>query len=432
MQRQPVANAVCRCSRRIRAGVRGNRSATRTDGAGGLSAPLRGDHHAAEDAFQATFLVLARRTGSIGLRPNGSLGPWLHEVACRTAAKARVATVRRVLREQRVGDQRVSESVESDGAHYDDDDYRVLHEEVARLPKKYRSAVVLCYFEGLTHDEAARSLCSPVGTVSGYLAQARKLLRERLIRRGIAPALASGVLGSDLASAPAAMTPELVKSVGQAVSRGPAKAVVAWLASTIGRSMLLARIQFGLVAVCLTVAGIGCVWLFVSQRQGSRPVAEPARGISVSAAKPVDAPAGVDFFGDPLPHGAVARLGTLRFNHGTTIEQVAYSPDGRFLASLGVDGVVRLWNSSTGCEIRQVGPSDERFASMSFQPDGKTMNLEIRQVWDGRAPKVMQIDVDLGPEKRLPSFPPAAPSMPGLPSPFDLDVPEPESGPMRD
>ena len=53
----------------------------------------------------------------------------------------------------------------------DDEDYRVLHEEVARLPKKYRSAVVLCYFEGLTHDEAARSLCWPVGTVSGYLAR---------------------------------------------------------------------------------------------------------------------------------------------------------------------------------------------------------------------------------------------------------------------
>ena len=241
--------------------------------------------------------------------------------------------------------------------------------------------------------------------------------------------MAAGVLGSDLASAPAAMTPELVKSVGQAVSRGPAKAVVAWLASTIGRSMLLARIQSGLVAVCLTVAGIGCVWLFVSQRQGSGPVAKPARGIAVSTAKPVDAPAGVDFFGDPLPHGAVARLGTVRFNHGTTIEQVAYSPDGRFLASLGVDGVVRLWNSSTGCEIRQVGPSDERFASMSFQPDGKTMNLEIRQFWDGRVPKVMQIDVDSGPETRLPSLPPAAPSLPGLPSPFDLDVPEPESGP---
>ena len=57
------------------------------------------------------------------------------------------------------------------------------------------------------------------------------------------------------------------------------------------------------------------------------------------------------------------------------------------------------------------------------------MNLEIRQFWDGRVPKVMQIDVDSGPETRLPSLPPAAPSLPGLPSPFDLDVPEPESGP---
>jgi RNA polymerase sigma factor (sigma-70 family) len=69
----------------------------------------------------------------------------------------------------------------------DNDEYRVLHEETARLPEKYRAAVVLCYFEGLTHDRAAESLHWPVGTVRGYLARARDLLRTRLIRRGVAP-----------------------------------------------------------------------------------------------------------------------------------------------------------------------------------------------------------------------------------------------------
>ena len=144
---------------------------------------LGGDHHAAEDAFQATFLVLARRAGSITVRPSGSLGPWLHEVACRTAWKARVACSRREAREQYAA--RKSEAVvfTIDQDRVDDDMYRVLHEEVSRLPPKYRAPIVLCYFEGRTHDQAAASLGWPVGTVRGYLSRARDLLRIRLIRR---------------------------------------------------------------------------------------------------------------------------------------------------------------------------------------------------------------------------------------------------------
>jgi RNA polymerase sigma factor (sigma-70 family) len=175
-----------------------------------------GDHHAAEDAFQATFLVLARRAGSIALHPSGSLGPWLHQVACRTARKARLASSRREAREKRVAKQ-ADATVEADQqACLDNEPHRLLHEEVARLPEKYRAAVVLCYFDGLTHDQAAESLHWPVGTVRGYLARARDLLRTRLIRRGVAPAVTLSLITPGLTSAAAIVTPALIGAVEHA------------------------------------------------------------------------------------------------------------------------------------------------------------------------------------------------------------------------
>ncbi len=132
---------------------------------------LGGDHHAAEDAFQATFLVLARRADAGITHPSGSLGPWLHEVASRTARKARVSRLRREKRELSAS-QRPDAIVAASRNPVDDaDDHRILHEEVSRLPEKHRAAIVLCYFQGLTHEQAAASLRWPVGTVRGYLAR---------------------------------------------------------------------------------------------------------------------------------------------------------------------------------------------------------------------------------------------------------------------
>jgi RNA polymerase sigma factor (sigma-70 family) len=194
-----------------------------------------GNRHAAEDALQATFLILARRASSIAVHPGGSLGPWLHSVAFRTAREARRSAGRRQVRERRAahkaGD--VFEDVRSAGLG--DDERRILHEEVARLPEKYRSAVVLCYFEGLTHDQAAETLRWPVGTVRGYLARARDLLRSRLIGRGIAPAVAIGLLDSHGASNVATLAAPLADSVLRAVAQGSVDSIVATLTGTIVR-----------------------------------------------------------------------------------------------------------------------------------------------------------------------------------------------------
>ena len=148
--------------------------------------PTRAD---AEDAFQAVFLVLARKAGS--LREAESLGPWLHGVTVRTAQEARRRAARRRSLEQRATAARPL-SYEPLGAG-DDEILRVLDEEIARLPLRYREPILACELEGASRQDAALRLGLPEGTLSSRLARGRALLRHRLTRRGIAPGLGAGL-----------------------------------------------------------------------------------------------------------------------------------------------------------------------------------------------------------------------------------------------
>ena len=169
---------------------------------------LRAEHDV-EDAFQATFLVLVRRAGSIGV--SDRLGPWLYGVAHRVARKARAVAARRRGRE---GD---SAGIDPPARADSTPDLRldlapVLHEEVNRLPSKYREPVILCHLQGLTHAEAARELAWPVGTVSVRLARARKLLADRLVRRGVSAsaALVTTALAAEATAATSALVPSWI------------------------------------------------------------------------------------------------------------------------------------------------------------------------------------------------------------------------------
>ncbi len=154
------------------------------------------DAHDADDAFQATFLVLARRAGSI-TRPE-LLGNWLYGVAWRTARRARAGAARRRAELRSAPEPAVAGPAEEVAWR----DLRpVLDEELGRLPEKYRTAVVLCDLEGRTHEEAARQLGCPRETVTTRLARARARLRGRLARRGLT---LSGVLLTTLLSREAA------------------------------------------------------------------------------------------------------------------------------------------------------------------------------------------------------------------------------------
>ena len=139
-----------------------------------------GDPHDAEDAFQATFLVLARKARSI--RQSEAVAGWLFGVAGRVSARVRAADRRRVRAEQRVG---VSPDLGIEDRP--PEPWPELYEELERLPEKFRLPLVLCYLEGLTYEQAAAQLRCPVRTIQSRLARGRERLRGRLERRGLAP-----------------------------------------------------------------------------------------------------------------------------------------------------------------------------------------------------------------------------------------------------
>jgi RNA polymerase sigma factor (sigma-70 family) len=143
---------------------------------------LVSNHADAEDAFQATFLVLARRAGSI--RNKGSLASWLYGVAYRTCLKVRAAQATRQHHEAQVPSYRQPEVVDVLSWR---EAQCILHQELARLPEKYRAPLVLCYLEGKRQDEAERLLGWPPGKLRSMLERARQRLRTELVRRGLGP-----------------------------------------------------------------------------------------------------------------------------------------------------------------------------------------------------------------------------------------------------
>jgi RNA polymerase sigma factor (sigma-70 family) len=211
------------------------------------------DEHNAQDAFQATFLVLVRKAGS--LHTHDSIGGWLHAVACRVAACARTAQARRRAHERRAA--AAAPASTRAGNDSGDDLGAVLHEEIGRLPERYRTAVVLCDLEGLTQDQAAQRLGCPSGTVRSRLARGRVRLQARLTRRGMAPA--GGALATVLAAevASAAVPAELVTATVRAATlTGPGQtAVVAAFTDGVLRAMFMSRLK--MISAVILVIGVG-------------------------------------------------------------------------------------------------------------------------------------------------------------------------------
>ena len=172
------------------------------------------DSHDADDAFQATFLLLARKSGTI--RGRSGLASWLHRVAVRVALRSHRQKARRRIRE--VVDSGITSRAVSPPTHdLDPDVPATIHEELARLPESHRLAVIACDLEGLTHEEAAARLRWPVGSVKGRLARGRDQLRDRLTRRGLATpvVLIAATLSRD---ARAAVPPALMRSTIRAAT----------------------------------------------------------------------------------------------------------------------------------------------------------------------------------------------------------------------
>jgi len=229
----------------------------------------------AEDAFQATFLVLARRAGSRRWRV--SVGAWLFAVAQRVALKARTLAARRRARHTEMVDEVAAEPAGESPWH----ELRpILDEELNRLPEKYRAPLVLCYLEGKTNDEAARQLGRPVGTVWYQLSRGREMLKGRLSRRGVG--LSVVALGAVIAqNATAAVPGALLALTRQACLAGavPAgvagtlAAPVATLVKEVLHDMLLTKLKRAVAMVLvLCVAGLGAGTVASLAKSGSEPV----------------------------------------------------------------------------------------------------------------------------------------------------------------
>jgi RNA polymerase sigma factor (sigma-70 family) len=262
--------------------------------------PLVGDRHHAEDAFQAVFLVLARNARSI--RDPDLLGAWLYGVAIRTARKARARLDRLRRHEESEATRRLRpdlrfvveptvQPVEESAIAREQ--VQLLHDEIERLPRPFRLPVILCYFEGLTLDEAARRLNWPAGTLRSRLARAREKLRRALTRRGIA--LSTTALAAALSprSSSASVVPHLCDSTARAAMSFAARQAVGSTASTLAkevlRTMTIHKLWTAIVTVGFLAALAGGGYLARSIAMSEEPRMVPAAVQAPAVARHDDA-----------------------------------------------------------------------------------------------------------------------------------------------
>ncbi|HWY85276.1 MAG TPA: sigma-70 family RNA polymerase sigma factor, partial [Gemmataceae bacterium] len=346
---------------------------------------LQNEHHA-EDAFQAAFLVFIRNARSIG--KSQSVGSWLYKVAYRVACRVR-ATVP-VLTNRMADLDRPASELDVDMIWRD---LRfVLDQEIAGLSEHYRRPIVLCYLQGNTNEEAARLLGCPKGTVATRLARAREQLRQRLTRRGCV--LSAGILTTVLTTKASALSlpAGLVRST-LAYASGKTAATLSGKVLSLSDGALRVmyinkmKIAAGVVlALVLAGTGVGLMVRDTWARGGPEnagpagtPKVEPAKAPLLEtkdqtevAAKKVSA-AGSDLYGDSLPEGAVARLGTVRFRQGAALRTSALSPDGRLLAG-GVSTDIQIWDAETGKTLQRIaGPRSGGVSALVFSPDSRLL-----------------------------------------------------------
>ena len=243
---------------------------------------ILGDAHDAEDAFQATFLVLARRAGSV--RNRESVASRLYGIAQRVARRSQADSARRREHERRSVAMITMESSDYTDRH-PSENWPELHEEVDRLPEKYREAIVLCYLDGMTTEVAARRLGCAQGTIMSRLSRGRERLRLRLTRRGLAPAISLLTAGLSADGAKAAVPAALAHSLLQAAMQttagttaaGGVPATVAALTEGVLRMMMVRTRLRGIVGAAVAIGAIAAgTGMFVYRPAGARPQDAPA------------------------------------------------------------------------------------------------------------------------------------------------------------
>jgi RNA polymerase sigma factor (sigma-70 family) len=242
-------------------------------------------HHDAEDAFQATFIVLVRKAASI--RSREMVGNWLYGVAHQTALLARRTAARRRAREVQVTEMPDTEAVQQDQWP----ELRpLLDEELSRLPEIYRAVIVLCELEGKSRKETACQLGVPEGTVAGRLARARVMLAKRLAQRGVVVSggTLAAILSQNVASAgvPNVVVTSTIKvaslfAAGQAVATGAISVKVAALTEGVLKAMLFTKIKSVMAVVLLVAALVGGAGLMSATQGGEGPAKQNKKSDTV-------------------------------------------------------------------------------------------------------------------------------------------------------
>jgi RNA polymerase sigma factor (sigma-70 family) len=343
----------------------------------------------AEDALQATFLVLARKAASIS--NTGAIVSWLYGVAYRTARAAKRAAARRRTHEARAQTAQPPNPAWQAAWR---EVQTVLDDEIGWLPHRLRAPFLLCHLEGMSRAEAARQLGLAEGTVWSRLAQARKVLRRRLRRRGITLTAVLGAAGITESTEAAVLPAALMTSTSQAaaaLARGSAADITTKVATLVVggvRTMALARLKLWL-ALTLT-AGLLVAGAVVLARPGPAPVSAAEE---TPPAKQAAVPAATDRYGDPLAPGALARMGTVRLRHKEGCTCVAFTPDSRQLVTAADDGSVRFWDLDGGKELRTLRAAEHRVCALALSPDGKVLATadggSIR-LWDAKTARELR------------------------------------------
>lgn len=340
----------------------------------------------AEDVGQATFLVLATKASSGYWK--ASVAGWLHQAAYQLARKLKQASIRRTVRERRHVDRQSEDPLEEMTAR---ELQAALDEELAQLPEKYRAPLVLCFLEGATRDEAARQIGCPLGTLKSRVERGRELLHRRLAVRGLTLSAALCAVGLTPAHLTATCLAEFISRTIHAClpcfmhatnGIGTASAA-AGLARVMLRTIFFKKLWTAgacFLGVCVLLTGMSLALPVQTKPEDPVRPTSSAKGEKQVTNNVQEV---TDWFGDPLPAEALARLGTERLKQGSVLKTVVFTSDGKTVISAGYTREVNLWDGATGKKRRSIAIPEQNLtigpggACLALSPDDRILAVGL-------------------------------------------------------